>query len=116
MNPSESDPISWDDFVRVDLRAGTVVRAEAFPEARKPSYRIWVDFGGLGVMQTSAQVTRFYSAEELLGRRVLGVVNLPPKRIAGFESQFLLTGFEHADGGVVLAQPEREVPNGSRLF
>ncbi|MEX2541728.1 MAG: tRNA-binding protein [Trueperaceae bacterium] len=116
MNPDESNRISWDDFVKVDLRAGTVVRAEEFLEARKPAYKIWVDFGALGVRQTSAQVTRFYSPEELLGRRVLGVVNLPPKRIAGFESQFLLTGFEHADGEVVLAQPEREVPNGSRLF
>jgi tRNA-binding protein len=93
-----------------------VVRAEEFPEARKPAYKIWVDFGELGVRQTSAQVTRFYRPEELVGRQVVGVLNLPPKRIAGFESQFLLTGFEHADGGVVLTQPERTVPNGSRLF
>lgn len=112
---SELSTISWDDFVKVELRAGTVVRAEEFPEARKPAYKIWVDFGELGIKQTSAQVTTFYRAEELLGRRVLGVVNLPPKRIAGFESQFLLTGFAAAGGGVVLAQPEREVPNGSKL-
>lgn len=113
---SELTTISWGDFVKVELRAGTVVRAEEFPEARKPAYKIWVDFGELGVRQTSAQVTAFYSAAELIGRRVLGVVNLPPKRIAGFESQFLLTGFEAEGGGVVLAQPEREVPNGSKLF
>jgi tRNA-binding protein len=108
--------ISWEEFVKVDLRAGTVVRAEEFPEARKPAYRIWVDFGELGVKQTSAQVTRFYSPTGLVGMRVVGVVNLPPKRIAGFESQFLLTGFEHEDGGVVLAQPERDVPDGARLY
>jgi tRNA-binding protein len=109
-------PIAWEDFAKVDLRADTIVRAEECPEARKPAYRIWVDFGQLGVRQTSAQVTRFYRPDELVGRRVVGVVNLPPKRIAGFESQFLLTGFEHQDGGVVLAQPERPVPNGARLY
>lgn len=109
--------VAWEDFVKVDLRAGTVVRAEQFPEARKPAYKIWVDFGELGVRQTSAQVTEFYGAQELVGRQVVGVVNLPPKRIAGFESQFLLTGFEHGDGGgVVLTQPERKVANGSKLF
>lgn len=111
-----TETISWNDFEKVDMRAGTVVRAETFPEARKPAYRIWVDFGELGVRQTSAQVTTFYGPEELVGMRVIGVVNLPPKKIAGFESQFLLTGFDHADGGVVLAQPERSVPDGSRLY
>ena len=108
--------IDFEEFARVDLRAGTVVRAEEFPEARKPAYRIWVDFGDLGVKQTSAQVTDLYRPQELVGKRVVGVVNLPPKRIAGFESQFLLTGFDSAGGGVVLAQPEREVPNGSKLY
>ena len=113
---SEPTTIEWDDFVKVELRAGTVVRAEEFPEARKPAYKIWVDFGELGVKQTSAQVTAFYRPEDLVGKRVVGVVNLPPKRIAGFESQFLLTGFDADGGGIVLAQPEREVPNGSRLY
>ena len=113
---SKTGTISYDEFARVELRAGTVVRAEEFPEARKPAYKIWVDFGELGVKQTSAQVTDFYRPADLVGRRVLGVVNLPPKRIAGFESQFLLTGFDAAGGGVILAQPEREVPNGSRLY
>lgn len=110
------EQIDWTDFVRLELRSGTVVRAEEFPDARKPSYKVWVDFGELGVRQTSAQITRFYTPEELLGRQVIGVVNLPTKRIAGFESQFLLTGFESVEGGVVLAQPERVVPNGSKLF
>lgn len=108
--------ITFDDFARVDLRVGRVVRVEGFPEARKPAYKIWVDFGELGVKQTSAQVTDLYRSEELVGRSVLGVVNLPPKRIAGFESEFLLTGFAGEDGAVVLAQPEREVPAGSKLF
>ena len=112
---SETTTISYEEFAKVELRAGTVVRAEEFPEARKPAYRIWVDFGELGVKQTSAQVTDFYRPQELVGRRVVGVVNLPPKRIAGFESQFLLTGFDADGGGIVLAQAEREVPNGSRV-
>ncbi|HEX7003772.1 MAG TPA: tRNA-binding protein [Trueperaceae bacterium] len=113
---SDESTISYEEFSKVELRAGTVVRAEEFPAARKPAYKIWVDFGELGVRQTSAQVTEFYRPEELVGLRVVGVVNLPPKRIAGFESQFLLTGFDADGGGVVLAQPEREVPNGSRLY
>ncbi|MEX2536028.1 MAG: tRNA-binding protein [Trueperaceae bacterium] len=116
MDEISVDVVTWDEFAKVELRVGTVVRTEAFPKARKPAYKIWVDFGGLGVKQTSAQVTAVYGAEELVGRQVLGVVNLPPKRIAGFESQFLLTGFAGEDGGVVLAQPERSVPNGSKLF
>ena len=108
--------ISWDDFEKIDLRAGTVVDAKEFPEARKPAYRIWVDFGPeLGVRQTSAQVTAHYRPEELVGMTVLGVVNFPPKRIAGFESQFLLTGFEAAEGGIILAQAQRPVPDGAKL-
>ena len=110
------ETISWDDFERVELRAGTIVKAEPFPEARKPAYRLWVDFGEFGVKQSSAQVTAYYRPGELVGRQVLGVLNFPPKRIAGFESQVLVTGFASEEGEVVLASPERAVPNGAKLF
>jgi tRNA-binding protein len=98
----------------VELRAGTVVRTEEFPEARKPSFKLWVDLGELGVKTSSAQITRLYGREELVGRQVLCVVNFKPKRVADFTSEVLTTGFV-LEGGVVLAQPERNVPNGSRL-
>lgn len=108
--------ISWDDFERVELRAGTIVEVSEFPEARKPAYRIRVDFGaGIGVKQCSAQVTVHYTKEELVGRQVLGVVNFPPKQIGPLRSEFLLTGLYREDGSVVLAVPERRVPDGSRL-
>jgi len=108
--------ISWDDFAAVELRVGTVVRVEDFPEARKPAYKITVDFGPeVGTLRTSAQVTTLYTPEELLGRQVVGVVNFPPKQIGPVRSEFLLTGFYREDGAVVLAIPERPVPNGARL-
>ena len=111
---SETTTISWTDFEKVQICAGTVLRVEEFPEARKPAWKLWVDFGPLGVKKTSAQVKALYSAEELIGRQILGVVNFPPKQVGPFVSEFLLTGF-HTDEGVVIALVERAVPNGTRL-
>ncbi len=109
--------ISWTDFEKVDLRAGTVVEVEDFPEARRPSYKIWIDFGeGIGIKKTSAQVTKLYSKEELKGRQVMCVTNFPPRQIGNFMSEVLLTGFPNASGDVVLASMERGVPNGVKLF
>lgn len=110
------DTITWDDFERVELRAGTIVEVSDFPEARKPAYRVRVDFGpDLGVKQCSAQITVHYTKEELVGRQVLGVVNFPPKQIGPLRSEFLLTGLYREDGSVVLAVPERQVPDGAKL-
>lgn len=108
--------IDWRQFEQVELRVGTIVEVADFPEARKPAYRIKVDFGPeIGVRQTSAQVTALYAKEELLGRQILGVVNFPPKQIGPVRSEFLLTGFYREDGAVVLAVPDQPVPNGVKL-
>lgn len=108
--------ISYDDFAKVDLRSGTVVKAEAFAEARKPAYKIWVDFGAdIGLRQTSAQVTAHYTPETLVGRRVIGCVNLGTKKIAGFDSEFLLVGFSDAAGDIRLAAIDGAVPDGQKL-
>lgn len=109
--------ISFNDFLKVDLRVGTIVKAEAFKEARKPAYKIWVDFGpDIGVKKTSAQITQLYQIEELVGKQILGVVNFEPKQIANFISEFLLTGFANQNGEIVMAQPQQHVPNGARLI
>ncbi|QWT21897.1 tRNA-binding protein [Bacillus sp. NP157] len=109
-----TDLIDWNDFTKVLMVAGTVTRAEAFPEARRPAYLIWVDFGEHGERKTSAQVTGVYAADELVGKQIIGVINFPEKQIGPVRSQFLLTGF-HTDDGVVIATTERRVPNGTRL-
>lgn len=108
--------ITYEDFEKVDIRSGTVVKAEPFPRARNPSYKIWVDFGPeIGVLQTSAQVTVHYTPESLVGRRVMGCVNLGAKNIAGFESQFLLLGFSDEGGAIILAVSDKPAPNGQKL-
>lgn len=108
--------ITWDEFEQVELRAGTIVHAEAFPEARKPAYRLQVDFGpAIGRKSSSAQITDLYSPGDLVGKQVLSVVHFPPKRIGPFVSECLVTGFIREDGSVVLAVPDRSVANGLKL-
>ncbi len=112
-----STPATIDDFDRLDIRAGTIVDAQPFPEARKPSIRLWVDFGGtIGVKRSSAQITVHYAPDRLIGRQVLAVVNFPPRRIAGFESEVLVLGVPDENGAVVLLKPDLRVPDGGRMF
>lgn len=109
--------ISYEDFQKLDIRVGRISRAEPFPEARKPAYRLWVDFGaGIGEKRSSAQITRHYAPDELVGRQVLAVVNFPPRQIGPVRSEVLVLGLPDAEGEVVLIAPEREVPLGGRLF
>ena len=108
--------ISWNDFIQVELRVGTVLSAEPFPEARKPAYRLTVDFGEeVGIRKSSAQITDLYATTDLVGRQVVGVVNFPPKQIGPMMSECLITGFYQPDGAVVLAVPDKPVPNGAKL-
>lgn len=109
--------ITYEDFQKVDVRVGTVIRAEPYPEARKPAIKVWVDFGSpLGVKKSSAQLTRHYTPEGLIGRQVIAVVNFPPRQIGTFMSEILVLGLPDPDNQVVLLGPDQPVPNGGRLY
>ncbi|TWI97150.1 tRNA-binding protein [Mucilaginibacter frigoritolerans] len=110
------ETINWHEFEKVELRAGTILEVADFPQARKPAYKVKVDFGPLGIKWTSAQITKHYTKEQLPGRQVMGVINFPEKQIANFMSQFLLTGFADENGDIILASIEKTVPNGSKLI
>lgn len=108
--------LTFETFQQVDIRVGTIVQVEPFPKARQPAYKVWVDFGeALGTLKSSAQITTHYTPQTLVGKQVLGCVNLGEKNIAGFVSQFLLLGLSHPDGGIILVTPEDLVNNGERL-
>ncbi|MFC3629738.1 tRNA-binding protein [Paracoccus angustae] len=108
--------ISFDDFQKVDIRTATITRAEPFPEARKPAIKLWLDLGALGERKSSAQITRHYRPEDLVGKQVLCVVNFPPRQIGPVRSEVLVLGVPDPDGEVVLIRPDLDVPNGGRLF
>lgn len=110
------EPLSFQEFDRVDIRVGTILAVEDFPKAKKPAYKLTIDFGELGIKRSSAQITVHYTPESLIGRQVLAVVNFPPKQIADFMSECLTLGVPDEAGAVVLVQPGQAVPNGVRLF
>lgn len=116
MSASAPDTISYADFEKVDIRIGRIVRAEPFPEARKPAYKLLIDFGALGTRTSSAQITQRYETRNLIGRLVVAVVNFPPRQIGPFKSEALTLGIDDGSGAVVLLVPEREVPIGGRVF
>jgi len=110
------EEINWSDFEKIDLRAGTILEAFDFPEARKPAYKVRVDFGELGIKMSSAQITKHYTKEELVGQQIVAVVNFPKKQIGKFMSEFLVTGFADENGDIVLTALRGKVPNGSKLI
>ena len=108
--------ISFDDFLKVDIRTGTIISAEDFPEARKPAWKLTIDFGEeIGVKKSSAQITALYAPEDLIGKKICAVVNFPPRQIATFMSEVLVLGFSDTQGDIVLITPDKEVPNGAKL-
>jgi len=109
------EAINWSDFERVELRVGTILQALNYPEARKPAYKVQVDFGEFGIKWSSAQITKHYTIEELPGRQIVGVINFPKKQIGKFMSEFLVTGFADEHGDIVLTAVDKKVPNGSKL-
>lgn len=109
------EQITWGDFEKVELRVGTILEAFEFPEARRPAYKVKVDFGEFGIKMSSAQITKHYTLEELPGKQIVAVVNFPKKQIGKFMSEFLVTGFADENGDIVLTSVERKVPNGSKL-
>jgi tRNA-binding protein len=112
-----ADPVTFDQFLAVDIRVGTVIAVDPFPEARKPSWKLRIDFGpGIGIRRSSAQIVDHYQPQDLIGRQVAGVVNFPPRQIGPFMSEVLTVGFADEAGAVVLFRPDKPVPNGSRLF
>ena len=108
--------ITWADFEKVELRVGTIIEVQDFPEARKSAYKLVIDFGEFGTKHSSAQITKHYKKEDLIGKQVVCVINFPAKQIGPFVSECLTTGFADENGDVVLTQPERKVPNGTRIF
>jgi tRNA-binding protein len=110
------EEINWNDFEKVELRAGTIIEVFDYPEARKPAYKVKVDFGELGLKMSSAQITKLYTKEELIGKQIVGVINFPNKQIGKFMSEFLITGFADENGDIVLTTLNGHVPNGSKMI